>query len=59
RAFYGGRIALLRWSALGVSAVMFVFVAAFAMTQNEFTNPVVIAQLVIYAGLSVMAFVRR
>lgn len=59
RALHGGRIALLRWSAFGVSVVMCVFIVVFAVTQNEFTNPVVFAQLVIYAGLTTMALVRR
>lgn len=59
RALYGGRLAPLRWAAFGVSVVMFVFAAAFAVTQNEFANPVLIAQLIIYGGLTLMALLRR
>ncbi len=59
RALYGGRVPALRWTAFGVSVVMFAFAAVFAMTQDEFANPVLIAQLTIYGGLMVMALVRR
>lgn len=59
RALYGDRVPPLRWTAFGVSVVMFVFAAVFAVTQNEFANPVLIAQLIIYVGLTLMALVRR
>lgn len=59
RALYGGRIALLRWTALGVSIAMFVFAAVFAVTQDALADPVLIAQLIVYGGLAAMALVRR
>ncbi len=59
RIAYGSLAKGVYWSALFASLTMLGLIAVFAWSQKAVTDPVVLLQLVTYAGLVVMSLMRR
>lgn len=59
RIAYGLQAKGVYWAALLASLMMLGLIAVFAWSQKAVTDPVVLLQLVTYAGLVVMSLMRR